>query len=177
MCRLPRGLPDKIKSIVAEVGGSCPLPASPDRNAQLARLVAKVLNDPGTGEEDQPDRERFQELIVALERRGITVLRPQSRRLKKLQSTPALRLREEGRGRRNGRDRGAGKDIRANRTGSDTRFVQEGLCRGHAIQCCGDAFAPAWPPRQGIPIGFRQIIGPMLCKDLDQELRLGPILD
>ena len=173
MCRLPRGLPDKIKSIVAEVGGSCPLPASPDRNAQLARLVAKVLNDPGTKEENQADRERFQELIVALERRGIAVLAPSPGGLKHC----SQRLFGSFRGGQNGRDRGAGKHIRANRTGSGTRFVQEGLCRGHAIQCCGDAFAPAWPPRQGIPIGFRQIIGPMLCKDLDQELRLGPILD
>ena len=43
----------------------------PDRDAKHFCFVSEVLGDAGTREDDNPDRHRLQQLIVALEGRGL----------------------------------------------------------------------------------------------------------
>ena len=47
-----------------------------DRDAHLAGLVGEVFLDPGSGEDDDPDRHGFEHPVVALEWRGLGVLGP-----------------------------------------------------------------------------------------------------
>jgi len=47
-----------------------------DRDAELAGLVREVLLNPGAGEDEDADRQHIQHGVVALEGRGLTVLRP-----------------------------------------------------------------------------------------------------
>ena len=46
------------------------------RDAELPRLVGEIVLDVGAGEDDDPDRQHVQHLIVALKRCGLGVFRP-----------------------------------------------------------------------------------------------------
>src|SRR6266436_59951 len=48
----------------------------PDRNADLLRLVGEVRRDSGAGKYDDADRQDFEHLIVALERRCLGIAIP-----------------------------------------------------------------------------------------------------
>src|SRR3546814_18962736 len=52
------------------------LPESEQRDAELAGLVGEVVLDARARKHDDADRQHVQHLIVALERRGLGVLRP-----------------------------------------------------------------------------------------------------
>jgi hypothetical protein len=45
-------------------------PGVDQRNAELPRLIGKIVDDAGAGEHDQPNRQRLERLVVALEERG-----------------------------------------------------------------------------------------------------------
>src|SRR5208283_657806 len=49
---------------------------SPHGDAEFPRLVGEVGGDPRAGESDDADRQYVEHLVVALERRGLGVLRP-----------------------------------------------------------------------------------------------------
>ena len=48
----------------------------PDRHSELPRLVGEIALNAGAREDYDTDRQDFEHLIVALERRGLRVLRP-----------------------------------------------------------------------------------------------------
>lgn len=48
----------------------------PNRNAHLTRLVGEVLEDARSREDDDTDRERFEQCVIALEGRCILVTGP-----------------------------------------------------------------------------------------------------
>ena len=47
-----------------------------ERHAELSRLIGEIAGDARTGKDDQPDRQDIEELVVALERRGLAVAVP-----------------------------------------------------------------------------------------------------